>query len=82
MAKTVPMASIQKTLRIFHFIKRYVAANGEAPTFAEIGRRFDFRSSASVFDHLKKMEARGWIKRTPYSSRGIQILDEGRKIAA
>lgn len=76
------MATIQKTIRIFNFIKGYISSNGEAPTFQEIARRFEFKSVASVFDHLKKMEERGWIKRTKHISRGIQILEEGYKLAA
>ena len=76
------MPTIQKTIRIFNFIKIYIASNGEAPTFREIARRFEFKSVSSVFSHLKKMEERGWIKRTKRIRRGIQIPEDGHRRAA
>lgn len=76
------MPTIQKTIRMYNFIKGYIASNHEAPTFHELARRFEFKSVGSVFDHLKKMEERGWIKRKKYVARGIEIVDQDQKIAA
>jgi repressor LexA len=69
------MPTINKTLRIFEFIKRYTASNKRAPTMAEIGRQFDMSSSASVHGQLKKMETRGWIRRSN-KNRGIEIVEQ------
>ena len=74
------MPTIQKTLRIYDFICRVIASNGEAPTMREIMAQFDIRSSASVTEHLKKMEARGWIKRSR-KWRGIEVLHRQDKAA-
>lgn len=76
------MPTIQKTIRIYEFIKRYYASNNVTPTMAEIGRHFDLRSSGSVTDHLKKMQERGWITRVPNVSRGIRIVKQEQKNAA
>lgn len=76
------MPTIQKTIRIFEFIKHYHASNGEAPTLREIGIQFNMSSSQSVFSHLKKMEDRGWISRVPNVSRGIRLIEEEQKKAA
>jgi len=76
------MPTIQKTIRIYDFIKRYHASNNEPPTMAEIGQHFHLRSLASVSDHLKKMEDRGWITRIPNISRGIRIVDHAMIKAA
>jgi SOS-response transcriptional repressor LexA len=70
------MPTIQKTIRIFEFIKRYHASNGVAPTMAEIARQFQFNSITSVVNHLKKMEDQGWIRRTPNVSRGITLTEQ------
>ena len=75
------MPTIQKTIRIFNFIKGYIASNHEAPTFREIANRFGFRSFGSVSNHLQKMQDMGWIKRTPNISRGIEIVEQERKAA-
>lgn len=44
---------------------------------AEIGRKFEMRSSASVHAVLRALEREGLIKRTPNVSRGIQIVQQG-----
>lgn len=69
------MPTIQKTLRMFNFIQGYIASNHEAPLLKEIGQHFGMRSLASVLDHLAKMEARGWIKRSR-RWRGIEIVKQ------
>jgi repressor LexA len=69
------MPTIQKTIRIYEFIKGYIASNGEAPTFREIGDRFDMSSSGSVSYQLSKMEDMGWIIRVPNINRGIRLVD-------
>lgn len=69
------MPTIQKTLQMFEFIKRRIRVYGYAPTIAEIGQQFDLSSPASVHDHLRKMESRGWIKRSR-RWRGIEIVEQ------
>lgn len=75
------MPTIQKTKPMFEFIKRVIQSTGQAPTIAEIGRQFEMSSAQSVHNHLKKMEARGWITRTR-GWRGIQIVEQGQNKAA
>jgi SOS-response transcriptional repressor LexA len=64
----------KRRLRILEFIRGCIASNGEAPTIAEIGRRFDLKSSASVYNVLVKLETEGLIKRSR-KWRGIEIVD-------
>jgi DNA-binding MarR family transcriptional regulator len=72
------MPTIQKTLQILEFIRRCVQSNNEAPTLKEIARHFHL-SIASAHQHLKKMEVKGWIRRSR-RWRGIEIVTE-RKAA-
>src|SRR3954453_14250080 len=65
-----------KQRRIFEFIRRYIESNHEAPTIAEMGRKFQMRSSASVHAVLTALEREALIKRTPNVSRGIQIVEQ------
>jgi len=76
------MPTIQKTIRMHEFIKRYIASNGEAPTLRELGIQFNMTSSQSVFSHLKKMEGMGWIRRIPNISRGIRLVEQEQSRAA
>jgi len=70
------MAVTAKQKRIFDFIRGYMESNQEAPTIAEIGRKFEMRSSASVHAVLTTLEREGLIKRIPNVSRGIQIVEQ------
>ena len=70
------MAVTAKQKRIFDFIRGYMESNQEAPTIAEIGRKFEMRSSASVHAVLTALEREGLIKRIPNVSRGIQIVEQ------
>jgi len=66
-----------KQQRVYNFIRGYITSNhGEAPTIAEIGRQFQLRSSASVYDILVALENQGLIERTPNVSRGIKLVTE------
>jgi hypothetical protein len=67
------MPTIQKTKRIYDFIRHYQQSNGEPPTLREIGNVFALRSSATVHGHVRKMEDNGWIVRVPHVSRGIRL---------
>jgi repressor LexA len=77
----IVMPSIQKTLRIYEFIKSEIALKGQAPTIREMCAEFGLRSSASVDYHLTRMEERGWIKRCA-AWRGIRITKPEYKKAA
>lgn len=69
------MPTIQKTKQIFDFIRDAITLNGKAPTMREIGKQFNLSSSASIAGHLRKMENKGWIKRSR-RWRGIQIVEQ------
>lgn len=73
------MPAIRKTIQILDFVRRYALSNDQAPTLNEIARHFDL-SIAGVHQHLKKMESKGWIKRSR-SWRGIEIVSEVKKAA-
>jgi repressor LexA len=65
-----------KQQRVFDFIKGYITSNGVAPTFSEIGRHFQMKSSASVHQVLAILEREGRIKKVPNVSRGMQIVEQ------
>ncbi len=65
-----------KQRRIYEFIRRYIAANQEPPTIAEIGRQFQMSSPASVHSILSALGREGLIKRIPNVSRGIEVVEQ------
>lgn len=76
------MATIKKTLRMYEFIKGYIASNSEPPTIAEIGKHFQMSSPGSVYLHLEKMKERGWITIIPNITRGIRLVEQEQNKAA
>lgn len=63
----------QRQNEIMAFISSFSKSNGFAPSIREIGATFKIASS-SVFDHLKVLERKGFIRRLPSKSRCLEIL--------
>lgn len=59
---------------ILDFIRHFMTQAGYPPTVREIGAHFGF-VPRSVFDHLKALERKGYLRRTASKSRSLQILE-------
>ena len=66
----------QRQNQVMVFIVGFYKSNGFAPSIREIGISFKIAPS-SVFDHLKVLERKGFIKRVPSKSRCLEILRKG-----
>ncbi len=70
----------EKQKEIYEFIKSYIKKNRIAPSYNEIKEWFGFRSLSTVFDHLKKLEEKGYIQKGGYNQkRAIQLVNFGRR---
>lgn len=58
---------------IYEFIVQQMHAQGMPPTLMEIAAAFGLSSAAGVSDHLKAIERKGFIRRRPGVSRGIEV---------
>jgi len=58
---------------VFDFVIRFVKERGYPPSVREIGRQFGIYPRA-VFDHLKALERKGYLKRRRSMSRGLEVL--------
>jgi repressor LexA len=61
---------------VLDFIRHFLDRAGYPPTVREIGDHFGF-VPRSVFDHLKALERKGYLRRIASKSRSLQILDPG-----
>ncbi len=59
---------------VLDFIRGFTARMGYPPTVREIGAHFGF-VPRSIFDHLKALERKGYLRRTAAKSRSLQIVD-------
>lgn len=76
------MPTIQKTKRMYEFIRGVIQSTGEAPTISDIGKQFNMRSPASVHKHMRKMQSLGWITIIPNVTRGIRLVEQEQNKAA
>ncbi len=70
------MTEIQK--KILEFLINHKADRGMPPTLAEIAKHFGYRNRATVQQHLGAIEKKGFIKKNPKLSRGIELTLEDK----
>ncbi|HIA20768.1 MAG TPA: repressor LexA [Planctomycetaceae bacterium] len=61
---------------VFELIREMITNRGYGPTVREIGDHFGIRSPNGVMCHLKALEKKGFIYRSPNKSRAIEITAE------
>jgi repressor LexA len=62
--------------RILEFVQHYVREHAYPPTVREIGDGVSISSTSVVDYNLRVLAKRGFIRRDPDISRGIELLDE------
>lgn len=70
--------------QILDFITGFIEENGYAPSYQEIGGYFDLSSPATIHQHVKALEDKGYLKSEYNAKRSLEILevmDESRSIA-
>jgi len=63
--------------QVLNWIKGFIDEHGMPPTVREIGAAFGIGSS-SVFDHLKALEKKGYLRRGDLGARSLIIEDRKR----
>ncbi len=70
------LTEIQK--KILEFLIEQKVNRGYPPTLAEIAGFFGYRNRSTVQQHLQAIEKKGFIKRNPKLSRGIELTLEDK----
>lgn len=63
---------------IIDFIRKNVNAKGYPPSVREIGQAVGLKSSSTVHGYLKRLEAKGYIRRDPTKPRAIEVTGTER----
>lgn len=66
------------TEEVFRFIQQYKDENQISPSIREIADGC-YLGHTSVYRHLDKLEAWGWIEREPGQARSIRITKTGQR---
>ena len=61
---------------VYEFIRDLIVNRGYGPTVREIGEEFNISSPNGVMCHLKALEKKGLISRSPNKSRAIELISE------
>lgn len=62
--------------KIFNYILQKKQEKGFPPSLAEVAEQFGYSTRATVQQHLEALEKKGYIKRNPRISRGIEVLED------
>ncbi len=76
------MALTRRQKEILDFIESFLDAYGYSPSFEEIARFFQYRSLATVHEHLSNLEAKGYIRKNYNESRSIELTRTELRLAA
>ncbi len=67
------MELTERQREVFEFVQGFMRERGYPPSVREIGDHFNIYPRA-VFDHLKALERKGYLRRQSTMSRGIELL--------
>lgn len=62
--------------QVLEYISQYIQRNGYAPTLMEIANSLGLSAASTVHEHLQRLEAKGYIKKTAGYERSIEVIDE------
>jgi len=65
-----------KQLKLFKFIKNYIAKNNISPSYEEMKMAVGLKSKNSIKERVSQLEDRKWIKKLPGKARSIQIIKQ------
>ena len=63
----------EKQKRILRFVEDLITQRGHSPTIREIGEKFGIRSTNGVRTHLTALVRKGYLKKSDYISRGLEL---------
>lgn len=70
------LTAIQKS--ILDFLIDQIKGKGIPPTLADVAKHFGYKNRATVQQHFKAIEKKGYIKKSPKLSRGIELTFEDK----
>ncbi|MGB5303485.1 MAG: transcriptional repressor LexA [Gemmatimonadota bacterium] len=76
------MALTRRQKEILDFIESFLDTRGYSPSFEEIAGFFQYRSLATVHEHLSNLEAKGYIRKSYNESRSIELARTEMRLAA
>lgn len=64
----------KKQKQILDYITEFISINGFSPSYREIAEYFGLSSPATIYEHIKGLEDKGYIKAEDKKARSIKIF--------
>lgn len=77
----MPTILYTKERQVLDFINQFIRRYGFAPTLKEIADGIGVRAIATVHEHLRSLEAKGFLKISTGTMRGIELVGKKGKAA-
>lgn len=68
----------KKQKQILDFITEFIVSYDYSPSYREIAEHFSLNSTATVFEHIKALEDKGYLKSSDKIPRSLEIVEKGR----
>ena len=65
----------ERQQKVYELIRSLILERGYGPTVREIGEQFGIKSPNGVMCHLRALEKKGLIRRSPNKSRAIELTE-------
>ena len=75
------MKSLTKRQKqVLSFVEGFIKKFDYAPSYREIAENFNYKSTATVFEHIEILNAKGYLKKDPTMARSLQItpINDGK----
>lgn len=59
---------------LLDYVRDYIKQHRCSPSYRDIQAQFGFKSTASVFKHIKALEAKGHLNSSPYQGRSLSLV--------
>lgn len=70
----MPAVLYKRQREVLEFVQNFIKKNGYSPTLMEIGKSLRLHSPATIHEHIKTLEKKGFIKKNDNEVRGISLL--------
>jgi len=68
----------KKQKLILDYITEFIATYEYAPSYREIAEHFGLNSTATIFEHIKALEDKGYLKGSEKTARSLEIVSKNR----
>lgn len=70
----IGLTTVQR--EVLEGIERHIAQHRQPPSYREIAKMFDFKSTGRVTEILRGLQERGWLTFIPGRAHSITVLDK------